>query len=578
MLYVAKYVHGFMADRSMSVGMRWLSAFAIVLGLSVPQAVSADSVYYEFSPDFAQSLLVANSPQPVEQLFLSLNDHISSFDVWISTNSTTGDATFELYDPSGTRIATRTLSVPAIADSSIGTRLKIGLPSQVSAVANQAYFFRVITSMPALRLYHSIQQKILAHNAVPQATYAGGLARVGGEEREFAFTFALYESNESTVPVISNVSATILSVQEVRINFNASEPVDTMVQYGPQGQGQSQNVPYSGQYTSCPAGIQPCSVLLNITNPGTTHDFTLTVKDVWGNASQVTGTFTSAGVSIDPTPTPTPTYSPSPTPEPTPDTVAPVITNARAVNVTHETADISWTTDEAANSLTVVQFGIDQLTVGGNSDSTLELEHLVTITNLAQQTTYTATVKSGDAAGNESTELFEFATSPAPTPGPGTPTPPPGTPTPTPTPTPIPIISVGPTDDDKGQTAQWTKPESGTPTGGYRIDIIGADGQLIRTIRTTDTSVNIGELPEGARVIVYADHGDSVFEKVAAPMEVKTEKPLLERSVTALPYVLAGGVGAIVFGALLLRFLHNPKPPEPSPTEESGSELFVSHR
>ncbi|HXV27248.1 MAG TPA: hypothetical protein VD862_04490 [Candidatus Paceibacterota bacterium] len=539
-----------------------------------PETVFADALYFEFNPDFAESLLVASSPQPVEQVFLPLNDHLSGFDVWVSTNGTSGTATFQLYNPSSTLISSRVVTVPAIAESSGGMRLKIALPSQVAVTANQPYVVRISTAMPSLRIYYAAQQQVLPHNAPPQAAYTGGLSRIGGEEREFAFKSALYENTESTDPVLTNVSAEILSVQSVRLSFNASEPVDASVQYGPQGQGQAYTVPYSGSYTSCPLSVQSCSVLLTISDPGTAHEFTLTAKDVWGNVTQVNGQFTSAGTSVSPTPgptTPPPTGTPAPTPPP--DTTPPVITNARAVNVTHESVSIAWTTNEAANSLVVIQQGVDKITVGGGSDSTLELEHLIPVSDLAQQSSYTAVVRSGDASGNESAVEFTFSTVAAPTPGPG----PGGTPTPPPAPTPT--ISIGPSGDGDGQTIQWQEPASGAPSNGYRVDIIGADGQLIETLYTHDTSLLLANLPDGARIVIYADNGDGVFEKVGAPATHKKSTPFLELLFTYLPHVLAGAGAVVVIGALVWRAVHKkPEPPAgpPGPPEEPSP--FVSHR
>lgn len=536
-------------------------------------AAHADSVYFEFSPDFVQSLFVATSPQPVEQLFLPLNDHVSALDVWLSNSGTSGDVTFELFGPNNSLLASKTLLVPTIADSASGTRFKVSLPEQVSTVANQTYYLRIGTALPSLRIYYATRHTILAHDAEPQASYAGGLARVGGTERAFAFKSALYEGTETTLPVISNVSIDVISVSQARLSFNASEPVDAQVTYGPEGGIADGFVVYSGDYSYCATGVEPCLVAMPISHPGTPHDFTLTVRDVWGNAAAVTGTFTSAGVTISPPPTSPPPVG-SATPTPTPDTTAPLITNARAVNVTHESADIAWTTNEGANSLTVVHFGIDQLTIGGGSDSTYELEHLTHIPGLAQQTTYTATVRSGDVAGNEAVQVFEFTTLAAPTSNPGTPPPAPQTLTPTPT------VSVGPPNDDGSHSAEWIEPDNGPPVGGYRIDIIGADGQLVRTLTTFDTAANIGALPEGARVIVYADQGEGVFEKVAAPAEKKQGTSFLETLLINLPYILAG-LGVVVIGGALgwkkLRKPKTPAPDNPDSAVEESSNQFTSH-
>lgn len=543
----------------------------MLLALGVPASALADSLYVEFSPDFGQSLLVATSEQPVEQVFLPLNDHFSALDFWVSNNNTAGPATFEIYGPSGTLLSSKTQTVPAIADGPSGTRVKVSLPGQLAVTANQAYVARISTAVPSLRLYHADQQKLLAHNAPPQAAYSGGLARINGEDKGFAFKFALYEGSETTSPVITNLSATVISVQEVRLIFNASEPVDSSAAYGPHGQGQSQSVAYSGQYTACPEGIQTCSLVLPVTTTGSTHDFTLTVKDVWGNTAQATGTFTSAGVSVSPTPG-TPTQTPA-TPTPPPDTTPPVITNVRTVNLTHDSAGIAWTTNEAANSLAVIQFGADRITAGGGSDSTLELEHLVTVSGLGYFTPYTASIKSSDGSGNESSAQLQFTTLPAPTPLPAGG---PGGSSPTPTPAsagPTPTVSIGPTQGSEGQSARWQTPSDGPPSNGYRIDIIGADGKVIRTIRTNDTSADLGVLPEGATLIVYADDGGT-FEKVAAPRKI--QKPLLARFLSALPYAV-GGIGLVAVlgtgGWLLVQRRRKQSLPPPA-TEPPGP--FVS--
>lgn len=532
-----------------------LSLLATLVFLG-PVAAYANSLYFEFKPDYGDSLLVVSAPQPVEQLFLPLNDHVSAFDIWASNDANGGNVTFELYDQNGILRSSVVKFIPPTPDSLTGTRFGVVLPAQIPTTANQPYFLRTITNVPSFRMYHATQRSILTHNSQSQAAYTGGLARLGGQEQTFAFTFALYEDNESTAPVISNVSSTVLSVQDVRLDLNASEPVDITVQYGPPG-GELYSRPYSGQYTSCPEGVQVCSVTLEVFNPGTEHDFTLAVRDVWGNTTQVNGSFTSLGISIAPTPTPVPTSSPivSSTPVPTPDSVPPVISNARAAIATHESATIAWTTNEAATSLVVITFGIDDITIGGNSDSTLELEHAITIPGLAPLTPYTAEISSSDTSGNESTTNIQFTTTAVPA----------TTPPPSQSPTPIPTVSVGPSSSG-GQEVSWVPPTGGAPAGGYRVDIIGPDGKLIRTIYTDDTSADLGNLPEGARIVVYADNGDGLLEKVASPAEYNRKKPLLEGLVVNLPYILAGLGIIVIAGALLWRRLHPVKPPAPPPS------------
>ena len=111
----------------------------------------------------------------------------------------------------------------------------------------------------------------------------------------------------------------------------------------------------------------------------------------------------------------------------------------------------------------------------------------------------------------------------------------------------------------------------------------GADGQLIRTFTTFDTAANVGELPESARVVVYADQGEGVFEKVAEPAENKRGTSFLETLLINLPYILVGLGIVVIGGALGWKKFRKPKTPEspapenPSPPVEESSEQFTSH-
>jgi glucose/arabinose dehydrogenase/chitodextrinase len=82
------------------------------------------------------------------------------------------------------------------------------------------------------------------------------------------------------------------------------------------------------------------------------------------------------------------------------DTTAPTISGQTATNITGNTAQINWTTNEAATSR--VEYGLT--TSYGSStalDPTLATTHSVALTALAPNTTYNYRVRSIDAAGNE---------------------------------------------------------------------------------------------------------------------------------------------------------------------------------
>lgn len=99
---------------------------------------------------------------------------------------------------------------------------------------------------------------------------------------------------------------------------------------------------------------------------------------------------------------------------PSPDTQPPQISQVAAQNITSNSAQISWQTDEPANSQ--VEYG---LTANyGNLTplvGDLTLAHAVTLSGLAANTTYHYRVKSRDAAGNlADSDGFIFQTSGAP--------------------------------------------------------------------------------------------------------------------------------------------------------------------
>ena len=82
------------------------------------------------------------------------------------------------------------------------------------------------------------------------------------------------------------------------------------------------------------------------------------------------------------------------------DTTAPTISARSATNITGSSAQITWTTNEAATSQ--VEYGLTT-SYGSTTtlDPTLVTAHSVTITGLAPSTTYNWRVRSMDAAGNE---------------------------------------------------------------------------------------------------------------------------------------------------------------------------------
>src|SRR5688572_3746146 len=84
-----------------------------------------------------------------------------------------------------------------------------------------------------------------------------------------------------------------------------------------------------------------------------------------------------------------------------PDTTPPVISGETATNITDSGATISWTTDEASNS--VVEYGLTTSYGSTASDPANVTSHSVPLSGLAANTLYHYRVKSTDAAGNTAT-------------------------------------------------------------------------------------------------------------------------------------------------------------------------------
>ncbi len=80
------------------------------------------------------------------------------------------------------------------------------------------------------------------------------------------------------------------------------------------------------------------------------------------------------------------------------DCVFPVISNVQVINVTANSATITWTTDELADSLVI--YGTSKPPTSNFQENVYVTEHSITLTNLDICTTYFFSVSSKDPAGN----------------------------------------------------------------------------------------------------------------------------------------------------------------------------------
>src|SRR3989338_138959 len=549
------------------------TTYSILIGLLVVGSLSLvtgyasahGSPYFEFSPDEATPLRIGDYTS-VAEVFLPKNEFLGGFDFWVDNPGPSGIVTFRLRDVGGNFVNSKNAIIPHIDPVSGGTRVHVDFTNHVPVFGNQKYRFEIITSLADLNFYYAPRILFLEHNAPPTSEYVNGAARIDGEEKEFSFKFALYENTETALPVISNVSAQIVSSSQVRVEFNANEPVDYKISYGIAGGALNQHTDYRGIYEFCGTGISVCGLTASVL-PNQNYDFTLFARDSWGNETNYSGSFLS--------------YSePAQEPEALPsDTAPPIISNFRVLNIKSNSADVAWSTDEAANSNILVSFTDNYITIAAANDTTFELEHFLSSgDNLTQATTYFVTARSRDVYDNEAratTTFTTLATLPPPSPPPtSTPPPPPPTPPSPPPPPPSPPSPPPPStqtdsisveiqnSDNTGSynaVVSWQAPSSGSePTEGYRVDLFDENKKLVGSnlANAGDRFVYFLNIKEGKySAIVYAVE-DSAFKKIDKPKEFEARKiSFWELIMTRLPYITGGAALLILTLILALKFL-----------------------
>ncbi len=95
-----------------------------------------------------------------------------------------------------------------------------------------------------------------------------------------------------------------------------------------------------------------------------------------------------------------------------PDTTPPVISNVQSSGITSSGATITWTTDEASNS--VVEYGLTTSYGSSSTNASMVTSHSVALSGLSANTLYHYRVKSTDASNNTATSGdFMFTTAAA---------------------------------------------------------------------------------------------------------------------------------------------------------------------
>ena len=189
---------------------------------------------------------------------------------------------------------------------------------------------------------------------------------------------------DTTPPVLQNIAANPVTHEGAIIRFDANEDVQWRVEYGA-------SAAY-GQTTLMRGFDDIRATSVSGLAPTTTHHYRIVAWDRANNTT-VSGdrTFTTMAA---------------------PDRTAPTITNVQAT-VTHNSATVTWTTNEVANSM--LHYGRQASTATWTGLADFVTQHSVTVTGLTPSTQYTYWVRSADPTGNigESAHLT-FTTALAP--------------------------------------------------------------------------------------------------------------------------------------------------------------------
>lgn len=142
-----------------------------------------------------------------------------------------------------------------------------------------------------------------------------------------------------------------------------------------------------------------------ITNPGAADKYTISISGTFGDTGSmlvpIVATDSAVVTAVVPAAVPPPGGGGGGTGGGL-DDVPPIISNIRIRNVTTSTADVSWQTNENADSR--LDYGFDTTyTIGSPYSPTLVLMHTVSLTGLTANSTYHARITTRDLIGNAAT-------------------------------------------------------------------------------------------------------------------------------------------------------------------------------
>lgn len=520
-----------------------MKKFFVVSGIlmsALPFSVlAAELRYFEFSSDISDTLTISSVETPYQTL-IPYNDYLSGFDFWMENFGSSGTARFDLLAENNAVLTSKTIDVPYTGGVWGGKKFHIQLSQQIKVDGYKRYKIGIFSVLPQLKLHYVPLVQILEHNAVYSPGKVVGPAVLGSTEQEFAFKFALYENNDISAPVISNVSSTLSSQSKIRISFNANEPIDYKI---------SGVTSFFGDYFECYEGVGIC--VLDIPAPlNAVGNYQLTVKDAWGNEI-------AYSLSVGPLISELSVISGA-----AQDTVPPAISDVRVVSLEPNKVKVGWKTNEAANSSLLVELdkpGVHIVTSVG--DAAYELEHvLATDAVLFPNTKYYASVSSIDSSGNSAIVRMAFTT--------------PVTPPPSQKQSEQQIQQTQTQQPQQNQQIQQSSRlaidvggnagniniswllSAAKPQNGYRVDIFDSGKKLVKQtfVGSDSPQTAIEDFPPGDYYAIVYGNNDGVFEKITVPTEFKISSQQDEKRKSGfwrlLP--LSAGIIAILAAFLIL--------------------------
>lgn len=188
---------------------------------------------------------------------------------------------------------------------------------------------------------------------------------------------------DTTPPVLQNVAAGPVTHDAAILHFTADEDVQWFAEYGGTGA--------YGESTLARGSDDARSTSVTGLSPTTTYHFRIRATDRAGNTTiSPDKTFTTAAA---------------------PDTTAPAISNIQ-VSLTHNSATVTWTTGEPANSMLHYGRTAPAATWTGLPD--FVTSHSVTVQGLTPNTQYLYWVRSADGTGNVGSSAQASFTTPVP--------------------------------------------------------------------------------------------------------------------------------------------------------------------